>query len=52
MIQIMKYQLVKRGPDGNLSTHIFRDELELKTHLEAMWKFTVGYSIISIHLIP
>lgn len=42
------YTLVKRGPDGAVSNHVFHSEQELRSHINAMDEYTSGYHIVSI----
>lgn len=44
--------LVKRCPDGKQVSLRFPDETELRTHLLSMWRYTSGYSIVAVYLVP
>ena len=44
--------LVKKCPDGAHLSIKFTNEAELREHLDAMWKYTTGYSIVAVYLLP
>lgn len=48
----MKYMLIKTNPQGSVSTHIFDNQRELVTHLNAMLQHTTGYDIVAVVPLP
>lgn len=48
----MKYLLVKQCPDGKCININLKDEAELREHLNAMWNYTTGYSVVAVVAVP
>jgi len=46
------YTLLKRCPDGRVISLHMVDEAALREHLEAMWRYTEGYSVVAVVSVP
>ena len=46
------YTLLKRCPDGRVISLNMEDEAALRRHLEAMWRYTEGYSVVAVVSVP
>ena len=48
----MKFILIKSCPNGSTVNIHLESEVELRKHLEAMWRVTPGYSVIAVVSAP
>jgi molybdopterin-guanine dinucleotide biosynthesis protein A len=46
------YTLLKRCPDGRVISLNMVNEAALREHLEAMWQYTEGYSVVAVVSVP
>lgn len=46
------YTLLKRCPDGRVISINMETEAGLRKHLEAMWWYTEGYSVVAVVSVP
>ena len=46
------YTLMKRCPDGHVVSLNMQDEFALREHLETMWRYTKGYSLVAVVSVP
>ena len=46
------YMLLKRCPDGRVISLNMGTEADLREHLEAMWRYTKGCSVVAVVSVP